>query len=180
MVFTYVTPLLQLHTHRMDIEGLLFIYGVGCIIGNMLGGILADHLGSTSTLTIGYFTSGVVLCLLSAAFISPIVGGVVLFAWGIVGWIAWPAQQHRLNSLSAQNAGVVIALNNSSYILGAAAGAGIGGQLLNAFSLESLGWFAAVASFLALVTLLVSVLGNQEQARMVYVDHQLRTHGRKI
>ena len=179
MVFSYVTPLLQLHTHSMDIEGLLLVYGVGCIIGNVLGGISADHFGSTITLTIGYFALGIILCVLSGAFISPLVGGAALFTWGIVGWVAWPAQQHRLNSLSPQDAGVVLALNNSSYILGAAAGAGIGGLLLNSFSLDSLGWFASVASLFALLTLLLSMVVQQRQARAVYADHQLLTLERK-
>jgi predicted MFS family arabinose efflux permease len=116
---------------------------------------------------------------LSAAFITPLAGGAALFTWGIVGWVAWPAQQHRLNSLSPQDAGVVLALNNSSYILGAAAGAGIGGLLLNSFSLDSLGWFASVASLFALLTLLLSMIVQQRQARAVYADHQLLTLERK-
>jgi len=179
MVFSYVTPLLQLHTQSMDIEGMLLVYGVGCIIGNVLGGLSADRLGSTMTLTIGYFALGVILCVLSTAFISPLVGGAALFAWGIVGWVAWPAQQHRLNSLSPQDAGVVLALNNSSYILGAAAGAGIGGLLLNSLPVDSLGWFASIASLLALLTLFLSMVVQQRQARAVYADHQLLTLERK-
>ena len=67
-----------------------------------------------------------------------------MVGWGIAAWGFVPAQQHRLIGLGSGPAPLLLALNSSATHLGFAAGALLGGLVIDAAGVGSL-WMLAVA-----------------------------------
>jgi predicted MFS family arabinose efflux permease len=67
----------------------------------------------------------------------------VVLGWGIAAWGFVPAQQHRLIGLGVGPARLVLALNSSATHLGFAAGALLGGLVVDAAGAGAL-WLLAV------------------------------------
>ncbi|GHO55970.1 hypothetical protein [Ktedonobacter robiniae] len=76
----------------------------------------------------------IVLTIIYATFsftdVNPVSALIVLFIWGVLGSLAFLAQQRRLLDLAAEHANVILALNNSTLYLGIAGGAALGGVAL--------------------------------------------------
>ena len=70
--------------------------------------------------------------------------------WGIVGWGFLPAQVSRLVCLAPQAAPRVLSLNGSALYLGSAAGALVGGLVLQFAGSHDLGVVAALFPLAAL------------------------------
>ncbi|MGH3883683.1 MAG: hypothetical protein ACRDSG_18710 [Pseudonocardiaceae bacterium] len=69
---------------------------------------------------------------------------VVVVVWGIAAWGFVPAQQHCLIGLGPQAAPLLLGLNSSAIHLGFAAGALLGGQVVDTAGAGPL-WMLAVA-----------------------------------
>ncbi len=139
----------------------LFLYGVGTVIGNICAGYFTDRIGSVRVLTIAYVAMAVglaVLAWLSAAEAAVAVLAVVLaLVWGGSSWAQTPPQQHRLIAEAPQEAPLVVSLNSSSIYLGIGAGTVLGGLFLPLGAPAVFG-AGAVIAVLSLVLLRVSVL----------------------
>ena len=150
-VFVYVAPLTMtgIGLGKEVLPLVLLIFGVGAAIGNWLGGQASDRFGAQKT-TFGVTAANVVLlALLSVIPLLPEgIRGPVFLAylvpWGIVGWGFLPAQVSRLVSLAPQAAPLVLSLNGSALYLGSAAGALVGGLVLQFAGPNELGVVAAL------------------------------------
>ncbi|MFT2020533.1 MFS transporter [Streptomyces sp. 796.1] len=148
---------------------MLFLYGIGAVLGNFLAGFGTDRWGSTRALTVGYITMVVslgVLGWLAAADASlPVVVGLMMIGWGASSWCQTPPQQHRLIAVAPQEAPLVVSLNSSGIYLGIGLGTLLGGATLHAGvgTMYALGTGIAV---IALVFLLVTsrTVDKQEDA----------------
>src|SRR6202043_3014193 len=126
-VYTYIALILHQGLHISDISGLLLAFGVGVVIGNWSGGIIADRFGVTLPLSISLIVLALVLALISVATTAFIGALLALFIWGVAGSLIFIPQQSRLLSVAPKHANVILALNNSTLYLGIAGGAAIGG-----------------------------------------------------
>jgi MFS transporter, DHA1 family, inner membrane transport protein len=156
-IYTYIAPLLQHSLALTDISGLLLVFGLGVMVGNWSGGVIADRYGPTRPLTVSLVVLALVFATLS--FSTTILPGalIVLFIWGVAGSLVFIPQQHRLLGLAPKHANVVLALNNSTLYLGIAGGAALGGVILHAASIPLLDWFATGCALLALLVLFLSL-----------------------
>lgn len=157
ITYTYLASLLHQGLSITDISGLLLVFGIGVVIGNWSGGIIADRFGATRPLGISLVVLALALMSYSFAFANVISALIALFISGIAGSILFIPQQHRLLSLAPQHANVILALNNSTLYLGIAGGSALGGFILQYAPLTALDWTGAGIALLALLVLLFSV-----------------------
>ncbi|MGU3500633.1 MFS transporter [Mycobacterium sp. C31M] len=132
-VYTYIS------TTMTDVAGLprtlvplaLMVFGLGMVVGNLLGGKLAD----TSVVRALYLSMGalsVVLLVFVAAAHNPWTALLVLFGIGTAGSAVGPALQTRLMDVAQDAQTLAAALNHSALNIGNAAGAWVGGLVIAA------------------------------------------------
>lgn len=161
-VLTYVRPLLEGLT-GFEGEGIglmLLSFGLGGMVGSVLGGYGADRWGyrmnaipmllvlAVSLLSFSVLPAG------GSAFVV-IGAGMALVAWGVVIFAIVPLQQHRLIGIAPDEQNVVISLNSSAVYAGQGLGASLGSLLIGQASLTALGYVGALVAVVALVTLVL-------------------------
>jgi len=158
VVYTYLAPLLtqSMQWGRDGITLALLVFGVGAVIGNLLGGILADRIGPVRTLALLSITQIFWLALYAGLpYPEPLLLGMI-FLQSICGWSFMAAQQARLVSIAPDSAPVVLSLNAAAIYIGAAVGSGIGGVVIDWAGLPMLGWVASVMAVFAVLHILIS------------------------
>lgn len=156
--FTYIAPIL------IDITGfseaaitpILLLFGLGMTIGNLAGGKLSDWklmpslagmLLLLSTILAGFtFTSHEKWAAL-----------LTIFLWGIAGFAIVPALQMRVLAVAKTAPSIAAALNISSFNLGNAGGAFLGGLVINSsLGINAIPIVAASVTVAGLIITLVS------------------------
>lgn len=159
-VYTYIT------TTMTDVAGLprdlvplaLMVFGLGMVIGNLVGGRLAD----TSVIRALYLSMGALgtaLAVFVFASHNPLTGMLVLFLVGATGSAVAPALQTRLMDVAHDAQTLAAALNHSALNIGNATGAWVGGLVIAAgFGYTAPAAAGAVLAAAGLLVLTVSVL----------------------
>ena len=157
-LFTYISPLLT------DVSGvplsivpwLLLVFGVGSTIGVLVGGRLADWklMGSL----VGILAIQVVTYLLIVVFIgSPWITGALVLIWGALAFAFGSPVQTRILSNTQDAPLLAASLIPSAFNIAIAAGAWLGGALIdNGFGYASLPWTGVIGSALAVVVAVLS------------------------
>lgn len=166
-VYTYIS------TSLTDISGLsaalipiaLMIYGLGMVVGNYLGGVLADR-----ALVPGLFISMGVLTALLVVFVfalsNPVTALIGLFLIGAAGSSMVPGLQTRLMDVAADAQGLAASLNHAALNLANAFGAWIGGVVIAAgFGYRAPAAVGAVLAAGGLLVLLVAVVVDARSRR---------------
>ena len=172
VLFTYISPLLAEITGfgGTGVSGLLFLFGVSAIFGNILGGYGADHIGyarlAMTVLILLFFSLLAFSFLVASSGSALAIPGTfaALAAWGVAGFAFTPLQQYRVAQLAPRVRNVALSLNASAIYLGQGVGAGLGALALDYGSLGALGWVGALCVSLALVLLLVTAMRRPEAA----------------
>ncbi|MGW2223767.1 MFS transporter, partial [Nonomuraea sp. NPDC001684] len=154
-VYAYSVPALR----AVGVEGtagMLFLYGLGAVLGNLAAGYATDRWGAHRVLPVAYLVMAVSLGLLAwmaaagpaggpavgaaagtavGTAAGPAVGtvalaGVLVLAWGASSWCQTPPQQHRLIAAAPGEAPLVVSLNSSAIYAGIGAGTLLGGLTL--------------------------------------------------
>jgi DHA1 family inner membrane transport protein len=159
-VYTYVSTTLT------DVAGLsralvplaLMVFGLGMVVGNLVGGKMADS-SVVRGLYLSMTTLGIVLALFVFAAHNPWTALAGLFLIGATGASIGPALQTRLMDVAHDAQTLAAALNHSALNIANATGAWIGGVVIAA----GLGYTApaaagAMLAVAGLVVLTVSVL----------------------
>lgn len=142
-VYTYIS------TTMTDVTGLprsmvpvaLMVFGLGMVVGNLVGGRLAD----TSVIRALYLSLGSLAVLLAAFSLgshSPWTALPLLFGVGVAGSAVGPALQTRLMDVARDAQTLAAALNHSALNIGNATGAWVGGLVIAA----GLGYTAPAAA----------------------------------
>ena len=155
ILFTYIAALLQ---QQMGYDGsgvslFLFVFGIGAVGGNLLGGVLADRLGPQRTLTL---LAGAQVLLMPLFSLLPMPDALLLslgLVWSLAGWSFMPSQQMRLIEMAPERQNVNLALNAAAIYAGAGLGGWVGGMVIEAFGLRATGLAAGLAMTLALSNL---------------------------
>ena len=158
-VYTYIAPLLaELAQVGGGVLGLLLLgYGLGCLLGNSLGGRLADRFGSRRPLL-------AILPLFVALLATlPLTAGTVpgaaaaLFALGAVGWTGNAPIQSWLIELAPQGGALVLSLNAAAIYLGAGLSGVVGGAVIAWLGVRALPLVAALIGVCSVLMLLLAV-----------------------
>lgn len=160
IAYTYISPYL------LDVAGLneqmlsvaLLVFGIASLIGSKAGGYSTDRWGVFPTLARGMVLHVAALIVLSLAVAFthswPLVVG-LLALWSFAAWSTGPTQQMNLVQLEPNYSGIMLSLNQSTMQLSMAAGAGIGGVIVDQVSLSSVTWFGMVGVAIAIAAALV-------------------------
>lgn len=158
VIFTYISPLLTetMGFGRDAMTAFLLFSGCGAVLGNLLGGQLADRIGPLRTLALLCAVQMMVLPFFSALPLPMVLVWTLGFAWSAFGWSFNAVQQARLIAFDPASAPVLIALNASAIYAGTALGGWIGGIALHWGGLLALGYAGALVVLAALMLLLLS------------------------
>lgn len=172
-VYSYLAPFLQATTgiSGSGLAIVLFLFGAGSALGNLVSGAASDRVGPTRIVTLVLTTLIGLFALLSLAgmLLPPHVAGwfivPMLAVWGFVGWSFPAAQQARLVAMEPRLAPITLSLNASAIYLGVSLGAVIGSLIVAHGALMGLGWVGAGCETAAVGTLWWSRRRTRRQAR---------------
>ncbi|MEK3884658.1 MFS transporter [Paenibacillus sp. PL2-23] len=159
VAYTYISPYL------LDVAGLkegmlssvLLAFGIASLAGSKLGGFSTDKWGVIPTLLGGMLLHATMLLLLSlfVAYIQswvPLI--ILLILWSFAAWSSGPAQQFNLVRIEPHSSGIMLSLNQSMMQLSMAAGAAVGGVMVDRVSLSSVTWVGVAGVAIAFVLVL--------------------------
>ncbi len=152
LAYTYIAPYLLTVTGMNEgtLNTALLAFGIASLIGSKLGGYSADRWGVYRTLLSGMVLHIVTLLSLSIATHSPVFVFALLILWSFAAWSSGPTQQYHLVTLAPASSGIMLSLNSSVMQLSMAAGAGIGGIVVDGISLQSVTWIGGIVVAIAL------------------------------
>lgn len=158
IAYTYISPFLLTITGMSEREVSigLFAFGVASLIGSKLGGYGTDHWGIPRTLLGGMVLHSIALFLLTAAAPHAWLVFPILMLWSFSAWSAGPTQQLNLMTIAPNSSSIMLSLNTSVFQLAMAAGAGLGGIIVQKISLSSVSWIGATGVALAAIAVVVS------------------------
>jgi predicted MFS family arabinose efflux permease len=166
-VYTFIAPVLAATAGvtGTTVSVLLFCYGAGGALGNVLGGRATDSWGARRPLVVVYVGITAALALLPVLATSVVGAGVVLFVWGLCTWSFNPPIQHRLIELAPEHAGLVLSLNASAIYLGVGLSGLVGGFVLSHGGPSVLPEVAAVLTALGAVVVVFGWKARTAAAR---------------
>lgn len=165
--FTYLAPLLTAVTGfgGSGVTVLLFVFGVGSLLGTLLAGRLADRapLGSL----IGILTAlAIVLAVFAITSYDEVAATVTVFCFGLAAFAIVPVLQTRIIAAADDAPTVAAAANIAAFNLGNAADAALGGGVIAAgLGLPAINWAAALVTLLGL-GVAIAALVTDRRARV--------------
>lgn len=157
---------------REAMPGVLALYGVGMVIGGLIGGALADR-NLDRTVVVGIAVIAAMLAVFYFATPNPVTAVIALFLVGTATSVVIPALQARLMQWAGRGQTLAAALNHSALNAANALGAWLGGAVIAA------GWGyrapAVVAVGLALLGFAIA-LPTVLFARRARRSHELVEH----
>lgn len=174
-LFSYLSPLLT-DTAGMDegwVPTVLVLYGVGALIGTVLGGRVADaHL--FGTMYIGLATTTAVLALLAITAHLPMAAVGLAPALGITSFFTAPAINARMFDLAGSAPTLAGATNTSAFNIGNTLGPWVGGLVIGAgWGYKAVSWTSALLAVAALGATAVASLWHRRTtaSRVVTGSH---------
>ena len=166
VVYTYMAPLLsaRMGYDRDGITLVLALFGLGAVVGNLLGGMLADRIGPFRTLLGLCVAQAALMPAFSALPMPPVLLLALTLLWSISGWSFMAAQQIRVVQAEPERRSVALALNAASIYVGASVGAALGGWVLDRFGLDAIGIAGGLFAVAALAHLVMSTPKVRETA----------------
>lgn len=155
VVLTFMAPLLetQMGYSRNGVTTLLLFYGLGAVLGNILGGRMTDRIGPYKSIAIACVSQIALLPVYSLLPIPDLALFALTMVWTTFGWSFMVPQQARLIAAAPHSQSVVLALNAAAVYIGASVGASIAGVINELVGLQALGLAGALVAILAMVHL---------------------------
>jgi DHA1 family inner membrane transport protein len=151
VVFTYIAPILEEASGfaPSSVTLLLVLFGSGLVIGNGVGGKLADRGGVRGLLT-AFAALIVVMAIFTHTMHSAIPAAVTLFFWGIAAFATVPGLQMYVMHQAIEAPNLASTLNIGAFNIGNALGAWTGGWALSrGIHLDGLPWLAVMMTLAA-------------------------------
>ena len=157
-VFTYIQPILTRVTGFAEsaVSPILLVFGVGLIIGNLLGGRLTDR-RLLPALLATLAALAVVLGLMTFALHSKIATVMFIGLLGVAGFATVPPLQLWVLQKAEGAQNLASSLNIGAFNLGNALGAWLGGMVIaHGAGLEALTWVASLVTVIGVAVALWS------------------------
>ncbi|GAA5234240.1 MFS transporter [Verticiella sediminum] len=150
LAFTFLAPILQdLAGYSAGAVSLVLLgFGVSVALGNVWGGRLADRIGPIPALLRIFGGLAAVLAVLSVTASHPVLVVLTVLVWGAVAFANVPPLQayvvRQAEKYAPHAADVASGLNIAAFNLGIAAGAWLGGGIVEHVGLRHTGWLGAL------------------------------------
>jgi DHA1 family inner membrane transport protein len=158
-VFTYIQPILTQLTGFADsaVSPILLVFGVGMIVGNLLGGRLADH-RLMPALIATLIALALVLGMMTFALHSKLAAVIFVGLFGVAGFATVPPLQLWVLQKAEGGQSLASSLNIGAFNLGNALGAWLGGVVIvHGPGLGAVTWIAALVTVSGLAVALWSL-----------------------
>jgi DHA1 family putative efflux transporter-like MFS transporter len=178
IVYTYISPFLLSVTgmNSKTVSIALFAFGIASLFGSKLGGYSTDRWGFPRTLVGGMVLHALALILLTLSAQSPVLVFLLLMFWAFSAWSSGPTQQYHLMTLAPEASGIMLSMNTSVIQLAMAAGAGIGGVVVEQASLASISWIGAAGVAVAATIAAVYLRVTQAKSKSEISKNQEETN----
>lgn len=155
--YTFLAPYAEARyaLGRDGVTALLAVFGVGAVVGNMIGGWLTDRIGPVRTLALLGCAQTLALIPMTLLPLPPLGLGALIALWSCACWAFMVPQQARLVALAAPLTPVLFALNAAAIYLGGSIGSIAGGNALRHLGYAALGPAGAILVALALLSLFI-------------------------
>lgn len=127
----------------------LFLYGIGGIVGNVIATRLVDMIGPDRLILTSLVSTAVLFLVIQFLPADPWTGIPLFFFWSVAGMLLYAPQQARLVGLAPQAGNLLLALNASGLYLGMAGGALLSGVLYDMSGPRHLALGSAVLMLMA-------------------------------
>ncbi|MGI5119116.1 MFS transporter [Marinactinospora thermotolerans] len=171
-LYTYLVPMADDRGLASMAFTLVWVWGIGGVAGSALIGRPVDALGSRRLFPVVVVALTVALGAL--AFLDHVLVWIVAVAlWGAAGWASVPVLQHLLVQGRQQQAMAIIAFQMAAMYLGSAAGAALGGLLLDHGTAAGAlpGWALGVAFATLVLALIVARVQAVRPSARIEADH---------
>lgn len=152
-VISYLSAVVQQAGLHEYFSLILLIFGVGSLLGGVLGGWLTDRFAHIWLARWAMLAFALALALLGVAAgmlgALGLVGGSVLL-WTASAWIATIAQQYRIIALAPERAQLNLSLNSSSIYIGQGFGGMLGSMIISSQPAQAIPLIASGVVMLAL------------------------------
>lgn len=168
--YTYLAPFLGVAggLRGQGVALVLFVFGLGGVAGNLLGGAAADRWGprrvvaALPVVLVAIFASlSLAAQALPPATALPVIVALVAL-WGLAGFAFPAAQQSRLVRLDSRLAPITLSLNASATYAGITVGALLGSLVIRRGQVAALGWAAAACQAAALGLVVLTARATAE------------------
>jgi len=156
--FTYIAPMLTEVTHVPEawVAPILLLFGVGMVIGNPLGGRLADK-STHLALTVSLAFLAAMLFVLPMALSNVYLAAIVVLLLGVAMFSTIPPLQTNAIELGRDAPTLAASCNIAAFNLGNAGGAWLGGAMIaSGMPLTSVPMAAGVVTLIGLALVLLS------------------------
>lgn len=141
----------------------LFLYGIGGIVGNVIATRIVDLIGPDRLILTSLVGTAALFLVIQILPADPWTAIPLFFAWSVVGMLLYAPQQARLVSLAPEAGNLLLALNAAGLYLGMA-----GGALLSGIFYEIGGpRYLALGSAALMLVATVAFLRSQRARRPV-------------
>lgn len=158
IVFTYIAPIIEqgMGFGRDGVSLFLMVFGIGGIVGSLVGGKMVDRFGPARC---------IVVIIATQVLFQPVFSLLPMPVWlfftvGIIGaafgWAFMVPQQMRLIAMAPGRQPVTLALNAAAIYLGASIGSAIGAVVVETWGMQYLGFAAGFGALIALGHFLLS------------------------
>lgn len=164
MTYTYIAPIITGITNVENISIFLLLFGIGALLGNLIGGYFTDRIGAPKTLKLSLGGFSILLAtfsfysLLTPSTLSIVMVSIVAILWGIPGFGMNPALNSFLISLNPKQAQMVLSFSASALYMGIGLGAFVGGGVI---SVSSVNYVGLASGILVLIALLLFTFVNR-------------------
>ncbi|MEK3669706.1 MFS transporter [Paenibacillus sp. FSL R10-2771] len=137
------------------------------LVGSKFGGFMTDRIGIPRSLLGGMTLHVVALILLSTLVHSAVLAMPLLIVWGFSAWSSGPELQFNLVELAPEASGIMLSLYGSVLQLSIAAAGGLGGLVVDRYSVHTVSWTAAVSVTIAVILAVIS-FGQKRERRFMH------------
>jgi MFS transporter, DHA1 family, inner membrane transport protein len=153
LVYTYISLVFDRATDGSGtlLAVLLSSWGIAATLGNLAAGSLSDRFGSRRIINVALVVVALDFALMpwiAASFIGAVIAVAI---WGFCGWGFVVSQQHRLVSIDAGLAPILLALNASAIYLAISAAAAVGALVVGVIDPYHLPFVTSVLVIASLV-----------------------------